>query len=60
MKEWIKVNQPANGPAVVTVTIQDGNLSSRYSEKAMGNIERAVNTARDGAIRNLSYIRGAI
>ena len=60
MKEWVKVAKPVNGPAVVTVSLVDGNLSARWSVKAFNRIKDGVVEARAGATAALEQLREAV
>lgn len=59
MKEWLRVSKPANGPAVVTCTVQDGNLTAKWSVKSFNNIRSGVEQARYGAKNALEQLREA-
>jgi hypothetical protein len=59
VKEWSRVSKPASGPAVVTVTLVDGNLSARWSTKAYGQIKAAVIEARREAAQAITELREA-
>ena len=45
MKKWIKVSRGPNGPALATVTLVEGNLTSKYTSKVNGNLKGAVTEA---------------
>lgn len=52
-KEWIKAAKPANGPVVVTVTRQRGNLSAKVSVKAYSEIKGSATEARQRVLELL-------
>lgn len=58
-KEWVKASRSANGQTIVSVTLQEGNLTSRWSVKAYGKIKEAVLEARSYAGSNLDQLREA-
>jgi hypothetical protein len=60
VKEWVKVVRPVNGPAVVTVTLVEGNLSARWSTKAFARIGDGVRDARARAQGALAELREAV
>lgn len=58
MKEWLKVSRAANGTLVVTVTLSEDNLSSRWSCKTWrGDIQKSVRSARKAALEVLNELR---
>lgn len=59
MKEWVKASRSAQGTTIVTVTLQEGNLTSRWSEKAYGKVKEAVKVCRTHAEVNLNELREA-
>lgn len=59
MKEWLRVHKPTNGPAVVTCTVQDGNLTAKWSVKSFHNIKAGVAEARRGATDALGQLKEA-
>lgn len=59
MKEWIKASRSPNG-ALVTVTVQDGNLTARWTEKtSLSSIEESVRVSRRQAKKILAQLRTA-
>lgn len=58
-KEWVRVSRSANGQTVVTVTLQEGNLTSKWSTKAFGKLKDGVTEARAYAGTNLDQLREA-
>jgi hypothetical protein len=59
VKEWVRAAKPASGPTVVTVTLQDGNLTAKWSVKAYDNIKGGVTEARAYAHKALAELREA-
>lgn len=59
VKEWVRAAKPAAGPTVVTVTLQDGNLTAKWSTKAYDNIKAGVTDARTNAHKVLEQLREA-
>jgi hypothetical protein len=59
VKEWVRASKPANGPTVVTVTLQDGHLTAKWSVKAYDNIKAGVAEARRNAHKILDELREA-
>lgn len=58
MKEWLKVSRAANGHLVVTVTVAEENLSSRWSVRTYrAEIKKAVIEARKFATEILDELR---
>ncbi len=60
VKTWYSVKKSATSPAVVTCSMVQGNLSSKYAVKAMGNIKAATTEARSHAERGLKELREAV
>lgn len=60
VKEWVKAAKPANGPTVVTVTLVDGNLTSKVAVKSYSNIKAGVEQARSEAHKALQQLREAV
>lgn len=63
IKEWVKVNRPVKGPAIVTVTLLEGNATAKCSVKAYGlkdSIKNAVKEARTLALADLKELHEAL
>ncbi len=59
-KEWVRVSRSAQGQTVVTVTLQEGNLTSKWSARSPGSkLKPAVLEARSYAGSNLDQLREA-
>lgn len=52
-KEWFKVSRGHNGITVVTVTVQDENITSRWSTRSYSTLASAVREARAKAGEHL-------
>lgn len=57
VKEWIKVSRGPNGPAMVTVTLVDGNLTTKSTVKMLGDLKASVTEARAQANAWLDELR---
>lgn len=60
MKQYVSVKRPAKGPRVVTVSLVDDYLSSRYSVAVFSTIAQAVKEAYNEALKNLEETREAL
>jgi hypothetical protein len=60
VKEWIKVTKPVRGPAVVTVTLSDENLTAKWSTVAFSRVREGVVEARSKATGLLQELREAV
>lgn len=61
IKEWVKVTHNANGQGSVTVSLVQGNLSVKWSEKLyVGLTKKTLPVARKNARRELRELREAL
>lgn len=60
VKEWVRFSRGHNGQTVVTVTLQEGNLTAKWSTRAFGKIRDGVKEARSQASRALTELREAV
>jgi hypothetical protein len=60
VKEWVKFARGANGKRVVTVSVQEGNLSARWSTVAYTTIKAGVADARKEALAALAELKEAM
>lgn len=61
IKEWLKVSHSATNQTTVTVTLQEGNCTSKWSVKAYAaTIAAGVEEARAGAQRALKALREVV
>lgn len=47
MKEWIRVNRDARGRTTVTVTMQDGEITVKWSTVAFARIAGGIKEGRE-------------
>jgi hypothetical protein len=60
MKEWVRASRPANGRTSVTVTLQEGNLTAKWTALTdSSRIKEAVTEARRFANVMLDELREA-
>lgn len=60
IKEWVRAARPAKGLTVVTVTLQQGNISAKWSTHAFGKIKEGVAEARKQALIMLDELSEAL
>lgn len=57
MKRWIKVSRGPNGPALVTVTLVEDNITSKWTAKVNGNLKAATLEANEQALAWLDQLK---
>lgn len=60
VKEWVKLARGHNGQKVVTVTLQDHNITVKYATRAFTTIKGGVVEARTSAHKALDELREAV
>ena len=61
MKRYVNVTRSAAGVTVVTVSLVDGELSSKWSAKSyVGDVDKATVTADSYARKNLDALRQGV
>ena len=61
MRRYVNVARTANGATVVTVSLVDGDLSSKCAVKTYtGQVDKATVDADKGARKNLQQVRDGL
>ena len=60
-KEWFRVSRSGNGVGTVTVTVQEGNQSVKWSVRAYSNdVKKGLVEAKAGAEKALAQLQAAV
>lgn len=60
VKEWVRLSRGHNGQKVVTVTLQDNNITVKYATRAFTSVKSGVVEARREGHKALDELREAV
>lgn len=60
MKEWVKVTRDARGRTTITVTLQEDNLTAKWSTVAFSKVKEGLREARSRSRALLAEVKEAM